>query len=356
VRALFVIPGRQLNGTARALVEGGLALAAREHTSVIATPAGGEADRFAKYRALETQPIAAQQGIGGRARAIRTLIVRHWIDAIFTANEADMLGAALASRSGKRPVVVRRVGAGEMPERTWRTWLALRLAATGCLTTDASPATASRLAGVAVVDGPLGVRLPDAAAEVGAEPATLRLTCICGTRRGEPGGLGDVLRAFALLRDRFPTLRLVVVGDGDDNGDTSARLHAAALRVSTAVDWIADPLQRPAALRLSTVGIVAADGDDLVYGVLDLMAHGVPFVARGSPLVERYASHGIHGALLPALDPARTASELAVMLASPERRQAMGTASRTRVAREFTDRDFVHPFEQVVRRLQGKGS
>ncbi|MFN8582436.1 MAG: hypothetical protein U0163_15860 [Gemmatimonadaceae bacterium] len=65
-------------------------------------------------------------------------------------------------------------------------------------------------------------------------------------------------------------------------------------------------------------------------------------------------SHGIHGVLLPDLDPARMASELAVLLASAERRTAMGAAARARVERDFSDRVIASVLEQTVRRVRDR--
>jgi len=342
VRALFVIPGPALHGAERALIDAGAALTARGYFPMVGTETGGDVARFADHRGVEMVPIPGRQSRVGRAAALRTLVARRAVDAIFVATDADFLSAALAARWCGRGVVVRRMGAGEPQNNPWGRRLARRLARSGVLTTTAT-------------DNPLGVRVPECAASVG-DTDLPRLTCVSGFRDGERRALADVLRAFALLRNRFPTLRLVVVGDHDSTMDTSARLHAAALRVSEGVDWVSDPLLRQDAIGRSTLGFVAADGDDGVYGVLDLMAHGVPFVARRTSLVERYVGNGIHGVLLPTLEAPRAASELAVMLSSPARREAMGNASRIRAARDFTDEMMAQPFDAIVRQLHGQAS
>ncbi len=352
MRALFVIPGRQLDGAARALVEGGMALRTNDWFSIIATDPDGDVERVARHHALETLPLVMQQTAVGRATALRAILTRHFVDVVFVAAEADLLGAALAARWSGRGVVVQRVGAGDIFERRWRSRLAQRLVRTGFLVASLPTVAPERRDGE-VVDAPLGVRIPETAADVGQDTDAPLLTCISGRGDFERRALGEALRAFALLRERFSTLRLSVVGEQRATASANARLHAAALGVANYVDWIPDPLQRDATLGRSTIGYVAADGDAGVYGWLDLMAHGVPFVARRSPLAERYAANGIHGVLLPTLEPARAASELAVMLASPSRREAMGTASRGRVARDFNDRIAAQPFEQIVRRLRG---
>lgn len=351
MRALFVIPGRELDGGARALVEGATALSLQDYLSLVATVPGGDVERVAQHRAIETLPILAPQGTLGRARALRRIIRKHFVDIVFVTTDADLLGAALAARLSGRSGVVRRVGAGEQLERNWRTRWAKRLAPTGFIVSSIHPTLGESHRDV--VDSPLGVRLPDTAADVGRDMDEAQLTCISGPGDFGRRALGDVLRTFALLRERFPRLRLTVLGERGATADTDVRLHAAALRIWDHIRWVSDPLQRSDALGRSIVGCVAADGDAGVYGWLDLMAHGVPFVARWTPLAERYVGNGIHGMLLPTLDPARTASELAVMLSSPVRREAMGAAARARVVRDFNDRTAALAFEEITRRLRG---
>ncbi|MEP7345771.1 MAG: glycosyltransferase [Gemmatimonadaceae bacterium] len=355
MRALFVIPYRQLDGAARALLEGGASLTTSDYFSIILTVPGGDVERMAHHLSLETLPIVSSQSVVARATALQAIISKHFVDLVFVGTEKDLLAAALAARWSGRGAVVQRVGAGETFERQWRSRLAQRMVRTGFLVA-APHLTVPPGNGVEVLEAPLGVRLPTVAADVVREAHEPRLTCITGSGDTDRRALGEALRAFALLRQRFSTLRLAVVGERRVITDGRPQLHAAALGVSKHVDWIADPLQRDVTLGGSTIGYVAAGGDDGVYGWLDLMAHGVPFVALQTPLAERYAANGIHGVLLATLDPARAAAELAVMLASPARREAMGAASRARVARDFNDRTAAQPFEQVARRLRATKS
>jgi glycosyltransferase involved in cell wall biosynthesis len=355
MRALFVIPARHLDGASRVLIDGAVALAARGNTSLVATVAGGEVERAAVQHGLPVTPLEARAGTVRRALALRVILAAHVVDVIFVDGASACLAAALASRWSRRGAVVQRITAGQAPDPGWRARLARSLATTGCLTSSApstSPVGDARF----TLDSPLGVRVAAEAPDAGDNAGDPQLTCIGD---GSPGGhraLGEGLRAFALLNPRFPRLRMVVVGDRRAADDPDARLHAAALGVAERVEWISGAAPRAAALARSTVGFVAAEGDDGVYGWLELMALGVPFVARRTVLAERYVSHGIHGALLASLDPPRAAAELALFLSSPSRRRAMGAAARSRVAREFNDRTTAVAFEQIARRVHGRTS
>ncbi len=101
-------------------------------------------------------------------------------------------------------------------------------------------------------------------------------------------------------------------------------------------------------MRDAHLGWVVADGDTGAYGILDLMALGIPTVASEGGVAQRYIAHGISGALYPPDDSASTAAAVAGMLKSEESREAMGKAARTRVAREFPESQTIEGFDRAA--------
>lgn len=351
MRALFVIPQRELTSGARALVDGAWALATRGEEVTVGTVPGGDVDTAARRLALETVPLAeGERAIRASAR-LRQTIESRFVDTVVVGSERDLVLAAWAIRRAGRGTIVRRIPAGERLERRTRSRWAERLAPVAYLHASGAAAEAGT-ARLEVVESPLGVRVPERAADLGNGEGTHHLVAVADSRGPTASDVSQVLRTFALLRERFARLRLAVLGPAAR--DVDVKLHAAALRVSDHVDWIDDPGSREATLARATVGCIAADHDGLVLGCLDFMAHGVPFVCRRVPLIERYVAHDIHGVLVPTFDPARTASELAVLLASRERREAMGAAARARVERDFSDRTVAAALEQAARRLSDR--
>ena len=96
------------------------------------------------------------------------------------------------------------------------------------------------------------------------------------------------------------------------------------------------------------LGWVVADADTGAYGILDLMAIGIPAVASESGIADRYIANGITGALYPPDDSASTAATVAGLLLSDEARQAMGRAARTRVARAFPETNMIEGFDRAA--------
>jgi glycosyltransferase involved in cell wall biosynthesis len=150
------------------------------------------------------------------------------------------------------------------------------------------------------------------------------------------------MRTLALLAERHPTLRLVLVGRAEDADDT--RMHAAALGVTSLVRFLRETDNTPQVLAAADVGWIAADGDDGAFACLDFMAARVPIIAERTPLVSSYVPDGIAGVLLPPTEPSETASAVARFLADEKTRTAMGNGGFTRAQRDFSEKAMIEGF------------
>jgi glycosyltransferase involved in cell wall biosynthesis len=103
------------------------------------------------------------------------------------------------------------------------------------------------------------------------------------------------------------------------------------------------------------LGWVVADADTGAYGILDLMALGIPTVASDNGVAQRYIANGISGALYPPDDSASTAATVAGMMLSDEVREQMGKAARTRVAREFPETEMIEGFDRAANNARSRG-
>jgi glycosyltransferase involved in cell wall biosynthesis len=160
------------------------------------------------------------------------------------------------------------------------------------------------------------------------------------------GRAATAIRTVSMLAPRHPNLRLMIVGQGSDDEDL--RMQAAALRVLHLVSFLGERDDQISLMRDAHLGWVVADGDTGAYGILDLMALGIPTVASEGGIAQRYVAHGISGALYQPDDSASTAATVADMLKSEEARDAMGKAARTRVAREFPESEMFEAFDRAA--------
>jgi glycosyltransferase involved in cell wall biosynthesis len=167
------------------------------------------------------------------------------------------------------------------------------------------------------------------------------------------GRAATAIRTMSMLSPRHPNLRLIIVGPGSDDEDL--RMQAAALRVLHLVSFLGERDDTISLMQDAQLGWVVADADTGAYGILDMMALGVPTVASEDGVAQRYIANGITGALYPPDDSASTAATVAGMLMSDETRETMGKAARTRVAREFPETQMIEGFDRAANNARTRG-
>lgn len=161
----------------------------------------------------------------------------------------------------------------------------------------------------------------------------------------------DTVRA---LLGSFPTLRLVVVGDGPLRSSLERAAATLGGRVVVA-GYRPDIL---AVLDAVDVLVQPSRADAFPTAVLEAMAGSVPVVATDVGGISELVRHGVTGTLVAGPPLAATfAAALAPLLEDRERRQRLGSAGRTRFDQEFTAARWVRRLREVyVEVLEGAAS
>ena len=318
---------------------------------------------------FEIIPFSTEGFFFSAARRLRKIFRRWDADAIFVTTDHEHLIAAMACRLTGSGSVVRWTPAGRSLDLGFSGRLAGWLTRTSYLfasETDRRASTIPKHAiessvaeiGVDVSTYPAnGAKVAGgegaAAGSSGAKPLNYIVCVYDPTSRGRAA---TAIRTISMLAPRHPNLRLMIVGQGSDDEDL--RMQAAALRVLHLVSFLGERDDQISLMRDAHLGWVVADADTGTYGILDLMALGIPIVASEGGIAQRYIAHGISGALYPPDDSASTAAAVALMLKSEEDRVAMGKAARTRVAREFPESQTIEAFDRAANsaRTQGRRS
>jgi len=150
-----------------------------------------------------------------------------------------------------------------------------------------------------------------------------------------------VLRALALLMKDTPALKYVVVGDGNER-DALVRL-AAELGVSGAVHFTGEVAASslPAHFAACDVFVLPTrvegydfEGFGLVF--LEAAAAGKPSIGGRNGGVPEAVAEGETGLLVSGHDVEELAGAIRRLASSPELRQRMGEAGRSRAVRDFT--------------------
>src|SRR5262249_42614900 len=143
-----------------------------------------------------------------------------------------------------------------------------------------------------------------------------------------------LLRAFAPLTKKWPTLQLVIIGDGP----LKSQLAAMAEGLGVAPKVIL-PGRLPLAARYllaMEVCCLTSYTEGMPNLIMEAAAAGLPVVSTrcgdSSDLIE----HGVSGYLVSINDCAAMSSYLDVLLANVDQRRRMGQAGRQKMRREFS--------------------
>ena len=378
MHVLFLHTAREWSGTARLFARAGRGISERgAKVTLLVTPDSnvhlavsprrdpGQPRHTPIPEPFEIIPFSTDGWFFTAARRLRRIFRRWDADAIFVSTDREHLIAATACWMSRNGSVVRWTPAGRKLEMGSSGRWGARLARTSYLFASETDRRASSLPknaveasvaqiGVDVSTYPAdGARPPAAEGEpaTATNPALKFIVCIYDpTSRGRAA---TAIRTISMLAPRHPNLRLIIVGPGSDDEDL--RMQAAALRVLHLVSFLGERDDVISLMRDAALGWVVADADTGAYGVLDLMAVGIPTVSSEGGVAQRYIANGISGALYPPDDSASTAATVAGMLLSDETREAMGKAARTRVAREFPETEMIEGFDRAANSARTRG-
>jgi glycosyltransferase involved in cell wall biosynthesis len=158
-----------------------------------------------------------------------------------------------------------------------------------------------------------------------------------------------LVRAAARLREHFPDLLTVIVGDGPEAGHL-ARL-AARLGIGDAVRFTGRREDATALIHVFDVAVLTSDREGSPLALLEYMAAARPIVATRVGGVPDIIRHGLDGLLVPPDDPAALARAIEELLLDRARGTAMGLRASERQAREFRLDSAVKRIEALYEQL-----
>lgn len=153
---------------------------------------------------------------------------------------------------------------------------------------------------------------------------------VCTGRLGDRKGSATLVRAFALVADRFPSARLVLAGDGDAD---PVRALASELGVADRVDlpgWVsaADVTKL---LSRASVFALPSRNEGLPIAMLEAMAHGVPCIVTPVGGIPDVVTDGEQALLVAPDDPTALSAALTTILADDTQARTLGDAGRAMV-------------------------
>ncbi|MGE5730255.1 MAG: glycosyltransferase, partial [Gemmatimonas sp.] len=294
MRILFYSQSPEWNGSARALAAAARGLSERGHNVTVVCPPESALEQHLEFGAYEVVSLSRILPWPFVAIRLRTLLHDRFIQVVVVNGDREQLIASIAARLAERAAVLRRLATGQSLRRSLGLRLAFRSAPTGLVFSSeddkrgAAEVSLTRFPPTVV---PLGVNAqaydairPASRASIGAPGGTRLLVCVYD--RTSRARAATVLRVIALLAPRHPELRLALVGAGSNDEDL--RMHAAALRITGAVNFLGERDDYLSVLSVADLGWVVADGDNAVFALLDLLASRVPILAERGTVAEQY--------------------------------------------------------------------
>jgi glycosyltransferase involved in cell wall biosynthesis len=161
-------------------------------------------------------------------------------------------------------------------------------------------------------------------------------------------GLPNLVEAFAMLHQRDPMSRLLIVGDGPERASVEADVAARGLSEAVHFTGAVDPSDVPGLLASMDVAVAPYPKlPDFYFSplkVYEYMAAGLPVVASGIGQLVELIDDEVNGLLCPPGNAVSLAERLDHLRREPELRARLGRAARDTVLRD-------HTWETVARRI-----
>jgi glycosyltransferase involved in cell wall biosynthesis len=142
-----------------------------------------------------------------------------------------------------------------------------------------------------------------------------------------------LIRAAALASDQVPSLRVVVLGDGELRSEMEALAEAT---VPGRVLFAGHRNDVPALLPAFDVFCLPSDFEGLPFALLEAMATGRPIVVTDVQGSGEAIADGVHGLVVPPGAPEPVAGAIVRLASDPELAENLGRHAKARFFAEFT--------------------
>jgi len=198
----------------------------------------------------------------------------------------------------------------------------------------------------------------EARRELGVPPGAPVVLTVC--RLFPAKGPADLIRALPALRDEYPDLRLVIVGEEMQAG-FKKQLEDIACNVGVAAQVDFMGRRSDIARMMAAADIFAMPSFEEPFGLvfLEAMAMELPVVALDSGGTSEVVSHGVNGLLSKPGDIRTLGENLLQLIRDPSLRARMGACGRRQVQLHFTTSRMAGDTALVYKRLvsgQASGS
>jgi glycosyltransferase involved in cell wall biosynthesis len=159
-----------------------------------------------------------------------------------------------------------------------------------------------------------------------------------------------LLDTIPAIRDRFPSVKYMLVGDGETKKDLEEVARSRGL-TPTVVFTGYYPADVRGIISAFDVFVLPSVYEGLPYVVLEAMSLAKPVIATDVAGIPEQVENGVSGILVPSRDPGLLTDAIARLLGNEQEAQRMGIEARKRVERHFSVEDMLWQFDVLYGRL-----
>lgn len=165
-------------------------------------------------------------------------------------------------------------------------------------------------------------------------------------------GYDDLIHAIALIGEKAPAIRCVIVG-GAPRARYFHKLRQLAkdLGIESRLIWVGVQQDVAPILHAIDLFVLPSHTEGLPITILEAMAAGQPVVATTVGGIPELVRHGETGVLVPPKDPPRLAEAILSVLNEPALARTMGETGQALVAKSFTVEGEAHETALLYQRI-----
>ena len=171
----------------------------------------------------------------------------------------------------------------------------------------------------------------------------------CVSRLEISKGQTYLIQATARLKEKFPLLRVLLVGDGSLLQELQEQAKQAG--VLEQVRFLGRRSDVPEILAASDIFVLPSIHEGVPLVVLEAMASQKPVVATNIPGTRELIADGDDGFLVTAKDDVSLAERIDELLSNPDFANSMGKTAQAKVERQFTAKMMVKKVETVYQNV-----
>lgn len=163
----------------------------------------------------------------------------------------------------------------------------------------------------------------------------------------------DLLEAFSLIAEQFPSLQLILIGKGPEEPHLRqfVHLHHLEARVHFVGNYLGDRKRVAETVQMSDLFILPSLFEGMCTAIMEAMAAGIPVIASDIPENRVLIPDQTFGKLVEVRNPQALAKAITTLLQFPLEREHIGKQGRERMLNQYSLPPIIAQWETLYTQL-----